>query len=326
MSGVSLFSCGGAVFCAEHVLTAADEWGQLTPVRSQVRERLSALAQAQADGFQVADDLLQARSEAFRRDLGLRSAQATQEWMDAHGVSIEAFGDYLEREACREHYTSNALPFDAAAESISAKDVDEVLWPDLVFSGNVQPWCQQLAEIVAIVCSLKGPDHVDADLATWPERLTAYGQLQEQFRADLLTTTRLKNALRAQYHDFFLLHAEIGIFDNDAAVREAVLCITEDGLSMEKVCEMAKGDFMHQEALLNQLPPDLQTAALSAAPGSVLPPFEQAGRHILMLVQAKKEPDLADERTRSLLSQRLVTEAIRPLVHEHIQWMGATSQ
>lgn len=325
MIGVCLFSCGGANFCAEHVLTAADQWEQLAPVRLQVCARLAALAQAQADGFQVADDLLQSRSEAFRRNLGLRSARSTQQWMDAHGVSIEAFGDYLEREACREHYTSNALPFDAAEESISAKEVDKALWPDLVFSGNVELWCQQLAEILAIVCSLKGPDHVDADLVTWPDQLTTYAQIHEQFRADLLTTTRLQNALRAQYHDFFQLDCVIGIFENDAAVREAMLCITEDGLSMEEVCEMAKGDFMHQEALLNELPPTLQTAALSAAPGSVLSPFEQAGRHILMQVQAKKEPALADERTRALLSQRIVTEAIRPLVHEHIEWMGATS-
>ena len=326
MSGVSLFSCGGVVFCAEHVLAAAEEWGQLDSVRLQARERLSALAQAQADGFQVADDLLQARSEAFRRDLGLRSAQATQEWMDAHGVSIEAFGDYLEREACREHYTSNTHTRPAAAETITAQDVDEVLWPDLVFSGSFQPWCQQLAEIVAIVCSSKGADHIDADLATWPERLNAYGQRYEEFRADLLSTARLKSALRVQYQNFFLLRCEIGIFDTDAAVREAVLCITEDGLSMEKVCEMAKGEFMRQEVLLNQLPsPSLQTAALSAAPGSVLPPFEQEGRHILMYVHEKKEPDLADERTRSLLSDRIVTDAIRPLVHEHIQWVGATS-
>ena len=306
-------------------MAAAEEWGQLDSVRSKVQERLSAYVQAHTDGFHVPDVLLQERSEEFRRNLGLHTAQVTQQWMDAHGLSIDAFGGFLEREACREHYASASVAIHADA-ALSEKDVDDVLWSDIVFSGNFQPWCQKLMELVAVACSVNGGNGVDGDISTWPEQLKEYDRLHGQFRTELLSTTRLENALRLKWHDFFLLRCKIGMFDNEASLREAVFCITEDGLSMEKVCAMAKGEFMCQEVLLNQLPLSLQTAALSAAPGSMLPPFEQDGRQVLIYVHKKREPDLADDVTRSVLSETILADTVRPLVREHIQYMGATSQ
>ena len=245
--------------------------------------------------------------------------------MEAHGVSIDAFGDFLEREACREHYTSTSTTIHADA-ALSVKELDDVLWSDVVFSGTFQPWCQKLMELVAVACSVNGEISVDEDFSTWPEQLKEYDRLYGEFSTDLLSITRLENALRMKWHDFFFLSCSVGMFENEASVREAVFCITEDGLSMEKVCAMAKGAFMQQELLLNQLPLSLQTAALSAAPGSMLPPFEQDGRHVLIYVHEKKVPDLANGATRSLLSEIILTDTVRPLVREHIHYMGATSQ
>lgn len=322
MDAVALFTCGGETITREHLLVAADANGNLAALRAESRERLACLEHAYAVSHSVDDALLQERSEDFRRARGLRSGQATQAWMENHGVTLDDFGGYLEREACRQHFQHDMEKI-VASVPVGDNELDTVLWPDIIFSGACEAWCRQLAGELAVFVAQGDGRSLTIDLAVWRDTFSACVQCYKGYCAKILTTDRLDQALRQSWQDYFTFQCDIAQFQSDAAAREACLCVREDGESLASVCATAHGHFARQRLTLRQLPADVQMFALSAVPGTLLPPVEDNGHHLVYAVVEKHEPDLHDDATRAILSETLLAESIRPLVQSHIQWADA---
>ncbi|MBX3175929.1 MAG: hypothetical protein KF886_01070 [Candidatus Hydrogenedentes bacterium] len=342
MSSTVLFTAGELCVTPPHVLSAAAFWGHLPTLLESSRHRLACLDSAAARAIEAPDKALQAASESFRRSRGLRTVQATEQWMAAWGVEVEAFTGYLEREALRAQIGDEAPA--AADESRLAG----VLWPDAVFGGQAASWLHPLAARAAVRCeggatdvpgSLFDPasspglapdalrvwsDRLDLP-ATWFDELVAMEAGFLRFAERQQTPARLDAALRARWESLFVADIETASFPTEAAAREALLCITEDGEPMSAVCSVAGGSYQSGRAMLGDLPVGVRAHALSAPPDTLLPIFSQSGVYTVCRVRGKTEPSLDDPRIRSIVAGAVVSEAVQPLIQRHVAWSPGVS-
>lgn len=342
MNAPVLFSAGDCSIAPAHVLAAAAFWGELGVASRQSRARLACLARAAADGYEVPADHLQAASEQFRRLHGLRTVEATEGWMEAWGVSVEAFTDFLERDALR--------AASGGKVDVSHENPDEVsgtllaaLWPDAVFSGTGADWTHKLAARLAAAAEKKAaglpgslfdpaaapglaPDalrnwigRLDLPVA-WFDQMVSFEAAHARFAESVLTPKRLDAVMRARWTALFTMDFEMGGFQTEAAAREATLCVMEDGVAIQDICEMAGGSFQQGCVMLGDVPDEVRPRALSATEGALLPVFPWNDQYMVCRVRGKSEPSLDDSRTRETVARAVLEDAVRPLVRRHIKW------
>ena len=339
MSEPELFSCGADRYTPAHVLAAAAFWGEVDGLYVESLQRVQALKRAQTENVQVSDDELQAQSEAFRRYHGLRTARATENWMSIRGVTVAEFTDFLEREALR----GRLKEAPSRSRKDPARDGSAVayLWPDAVFTGLGDDWCQRLAVRAAAAREVAEDNGIPASLfdtggeaaarlmrwlerfglgTVWFERLRALDAAYTHFAASVQTPSQLDAALRARWEKLFAVELEIGGFNTEAAAREALLCITEDGATFEAICGEGGGLLHRGTMLLGDLPDLVRTQALSLPVGSLLPVFNWDDRYIVCRVIGKSEPTLDDPRVRDTVVAAVLDEAVAPLLKRHITW------
>lgn len=338
-----IFSCGAFSFYPAHILTAAAFWGEIDTRYVESRNRRIALERARAEGMEIADEELQARSERFRRELGLRTARATESWMLARGVTLDEFTDFLERDAALARLGGEARR-SGRRHPAQDKETMAVFWIDSVFTGACDAWGRRLAVRAAaarevaegagipasIFDTLGGEvsegmrpwlEHFGLDTA-WFDRLRVIEAAFAHFTNEIQTPARLDAALRARWDGLVSLQLEVGAFSSEAAAREASLCVTEDGLSLEEVCREAGGQYNQGALLLGDLPEAVRPQALSTPMGALLPVFTWGEQVALCRLLRKSEPSLDDPRTSETLRAAVLDEALQPLLKRHVQWMA----
>lgn len=311
----TLFRCASAVFGSQQVLAAADAWGELASLHDSARVGLACLAAAREHDLACDDDALQSASEAFRRARGLKNGELTRAWMARWQVSVEEFGDYLERAELARHRPQ--LQPHLRPELVSQETLDDILWPEAVFTSHAEHWCEALARRAAAAFALGDSAALMAPL---PHGLPLLDAALDRFSARVLTREATQAALESHWRDYLIFELEFGHFASVESAREARLCLEEDGAELVAVCAEAGGTHRRARALHMDLPEVLRTAALSCAPGAVLPPVELSGEHVLCRVLAKDAPDLKDPATLSRVREVLVADALRPVIAEQLVW------
>jgi hypothetical protein len=126
-----------------------------------------------------------------------------------------------------------------------------------------------------------------------------------------------------------LMHIELETIDVDSidAVREAFLCVREDGMSMSDVASDAGYSYERTDVLLEDLPPELQQKVLSAVPGEMLQPIpHDDGFHVRRLL-GRINPDLENDEVRARVERRMLERHFSELAAASVRWLmtpGAT--
>lgn len=312
----TLFVCASVAFSRQDILTAADAWGELDEVRNDARLRLACLRAACDAGLACDDGVLQTASEAFRRAHGLRNGELTRAWMARWQVTVDQFGDYLEREELFRRFRaqlSNALP-QVGVDEIA---LEEVLWPESVFSGHAERWSEALAARATAALAL---GDAAALSASGLERIRLLEGALQQFATQAATPEAAQATLASHWRDYLAFECEFGHFATIESALEAKLCVEEDGAELAEVCAEAGGRYQRARLLHLDLPAPMRAVALSCAPGAIIPPVDLSGEHVLCRVLAKDSPDLSDSGTRARVCDSLLTEALRPLMAQHVVW------
>ncbi len=120
------------------VMRSAKWRGQLSFLRDAAATALIRL-EAERHGLTVSDDELQGAADEFRISHDLHDAEATEQWLNAHHLTIEEWEQSLEEDALKrkvrdllteeridQHFAENRLTFDAAAISQLIAESEDV--------------------------------------------------------------------------------------------------------------------------------------------------------------------------------------------------------
>jgi len=342
------FRCSKRDYAAQEVVAAAAFRSEMTPIWLAVHDSLAATTYANENGYELDEGALQAASERYREERGLLSAEATQGWFAARGLSLDDFEDYLERrlwlgrfadqiEAIRQDYPA---PMDTVAA---------LVWPELVLGGAFDELALWLARRVALEAAEDGarapsPEETEDErrrfferagiapdqCAAWCEgnassverldELLRIEALYRRKRHELLSPDNFDREMQSRRLELLGIEVESAGFPSEAMAQEARLCVVEDGASLPDVSARAQSTAYHATVFLEGLPEDLQTRFLSAAPGEVFPPIEDQGVYWVYRVCRKIEPDKDNGEVRRRLEHALITRYFDELVDTYIQW------
>lgn len=344
-----------ALIANGHPLTVADvvvaaHWrGELQAAWTRLLRLLACQDRATAleeTGNLVADEeALQVRSEQFRYDRDLITAEETERWLEDRGLTLEDFDAHF-----LTHYWGDVLEEPVEPEAIdyrsAADDLQDRLVAHLVLSGEVDRMARALGWRIAARAAgdasapdddAAGPgdgrDSADAMTVAWaarigadPQGITQLPYLEAAFereRRRLLTPDRIDSTLARRRLAFSRVDLETVDVDTIDAAREVALCVREDGLSMEAVA--AEGGYPYERAqtILEDLGPDLQQHLLRAVDSEMLEAVAHEGGFHVRRLLGRSEPDADDEEVRSRVEQVLLDEHFADLMRRCIRWPGA---
>jgi hypothetical protein len=136
--------------------------------------------------------------------------------------------------------------------------------------------------------------------------------LSDQARARTLATMRLP-LTRCKF--------QILALNSREAAQEAFMCLKDDQLPPEQVAQECGVAWEEQQLFLEDLPADVQSSLLSAAPGDVLAPEPEDELFVVTRVMAKTEPALLDDQVRQRIDQHLLQSHFSELCSKHIRWV-----
>ncbi len=294
------FAVDGRIFTVRDVIESARFRGELEHF----------LAGAHASGPEPDEAALQSASEQFRYERDLITAEETERWLEARGLTLEDFSDYLRRSFWKAANGKN-IP----AETSGGSDLLRV---ELLLSGEFDRLAVRLAwRIVAAGGEWAGRLGRDETL-----------QLEAAYRqqcAALLTREARERMLHALRLPLTRVELETVELESHDAAREAFLCVQEDGIGMADVAKDGRYPYRRDEIACEDLPEESQQKILCAAPGEVLEPIARGDGFQLCRLVRKIAPDLADARTRERVEQRILESHFSELAASCVQWMLAPS-
>ena len=309
-----VFSMGSRQIMIGDVLRAAQFRGELDAAWKEVCQRA-----AQGD-FEADEDLAQASSEEFRGERDLITAEETEQWLEARGLTLDEFSDYFLR--CQVKVAQDAVDTSPAiVYEEASSELRDQLRIDLIVGGEFDRLAEQLAWRFA---SRAGPDAVppregEAELA---ELEDAY----QQQRALVLTPEARGQALTLLRLPLTRVELQVLELESDDAAHEALFCLREDGETMADVARDGGYSLRHRQWWAGEMAEDLQLRLLSALPGEVLGPFPNGEEFQIYRLEGKIEPELSDAAVSARVDEHLVNNHFAALLTAHVRWLIAPLQ
>lgn len=296
-----VFRCGRD-YTVRDVIDAAYFHGELKPSWEEFLRGVAAEQEASESDLEADDDIVGSAVETFRYERDLITAEETERWLEERGVTLEDFGDYFARVYWRG--TLDAKGTAAPIEFRSASpELRELLTAELLLSGEFDRMVQRQSWLIAASYAAVGdelphelieaererffaregitPDELPGLLEqlerdpSWFDEMTSLEATHRRQCEILLSGTAPNQELANLRLSLTRFDLEIVEVDSRDAAAEALLCVREDGMSMEEVAAEGRYPYRSATILLEDIPMDSQQNFLSVSPGAVLDPIER---------------------------------------------------
>jgi hypothetical protein len=345
-------ACDGKEYTTRDVVDAALFRGELEPNWNGFLINLTAQTRAEELELEIDRDAIDAAAESFRYEHDLITAEETERWLAARGLSLEDFTDYVTRQ-----YWGSSLE-----EKIEPEDVDFVSAPpklhdlftaDLIFSGELDRLITGLTWRLAALAAKENDAEsakIDAERRTflgrtksaksnlsdwlaqigrgekWLEEMLTMEVAYRSLCEKLLTSEARKKQLSMLRMPLTQFEAEVIEVESTDAAKEALLCIREDGMSLEEVAAEARYPYRQIHFLHQEIPEQLQQKFWSARTGDVLEPLPRGDGFELYRITKKAEPEAGDPEVQRRIDQRLLEQHFSALTTEYVELrLGAPS-
>ena len=346
-----IFWCGNESYSVRDLVDAAFFRGEVKPAWEEMLLLLAVEKQAVELELEIDESAVEAAAEKFRYEHDLITAEETEQWLEARGLTLDEFSDYFGR-----HFWGSALKGKDVAEEVdylaAAADLRELLIAELIFSGELDRMGKRLGWRVAASREANGRN-VERELMlseeqrfcervgiketestdvlsrlgrdqTWFEEMLRMEFLFRSTRDHLVTPAARQREFRSLRLPLTQFAVEIIELESQDAAREALLCVRSDGLAMAEVAQEGRYPYRRANILLEDLPEDSQQRFLSVSPGSVLDPIQRGDGFQLWRVLEKKAPNPEDPAVRERIDQRIVERHFSELCARHIRWRFVT--
>ncbi len=283
-----LFSAGDAVYTWDDVVTRARVTGVWAALEEDARAGAAALRE-RAPG----EEAVEAAARAFRYERGLLAGDELDAWLDARGLSREAWEDYLRRSLAREA-APGAAP-DAAVDGA-------VVWAEGICSGALDAIAHELASLAAVAPDAP-PERLDEEFAAFCRAAATDAAIAKEIESNRLRWIRVRYDAAA--------------FADEDVAAEAALCVRVDGDSLPAVAERIGAEVDERQDWLDEVEPELASRFFAADEGELVGPVGCT----LAYLQAKTPPDSADQDVRDRAAAALAERAVARCVNERVAWL-----
>jgi len=314
---IIVFALGGRSVTMGEILEAGRLRGEMKTLWESLAEERASERRAEELALELDQAVLQEMSDQFRYDRDLITAEETERWLDERGLTMDDFNAYFRRRYWAQTLKATGKAGDEEADQLS------LLCIDALMSGALDRLAIALAwRIAASVtdAETKGEDSAFLGLAgpAGMEKMeAAYQRCCEQ----ILAPDRLERTLGSLRWPLTRFVLETLELDTLNAAREAMLCVCDDGFSMENVAREGRYPFWRTEALAEQLSEDWQRKLYSLAEGDVLAPVQEGEVFRLCRLLRKTPPDLADAAIRRRVEERVLEAHFTELCSTRVKWI-----
>jgi hypothetical protein len=346
LSGLVICACRGKNYNARDLIDSAAFRGELDSSWKQFLIGLKAEERAEELELELDHDAIDAAAELFRYEHDLITAEETERWLAARSLSLEDFTDYFARQHWRSAIDEKIEPNDV--DLISAQpELRELFVTELIFSGELDQLNTRLMwRLAALVASGDGhvdPERIGAEGTAFLDRakitksemkewLTQIGRdekwLEEMLAMEaayrslcekVLTPEARQKQLASLRMPLTQFEAEVIELESRDAAMEAMLCVRQDGMSMEEVATEARYPYRQVTFLHAEVPDELKQKFWSARAGEVLDPLPRADGFELYRITKKTEPDPSDPKVQARIDAHLLERQISTLTSEHVE-------
>jgi hypothetical protein len=305
-----VFSVGARAFLWDDVVAAARRWGTWATVERRTREGIACRRRAEREGDPLRDADVDRAASAFRYEHGLLSADELRAWLDRWGLTQAYWMEYIRRALLREHW-SHELATLIARHPVADEEVAAFLLTEAVCSGALQHEAVRLAQRAAVA------DAVAGDPAADLHRLEAWF---ERFCADAASPQAIEREVHARHVDWLRLECRLLSHGEPDVVREAALCVREDGRDLADVAAEAGAHVEVAQTLLEAAEPSLRAQLLGARRGDLVGPLALGDRYQLIEVLDKQVPTAEDPDIRDRAAEAIVRRAVEGEVANRVRW------
>jgi hypothetical protein len=310
-------------FCFRDVLAAgviSGSWGEFAARAT----RHARPAPDHLESSQVKEQI-----ERFRRSRHLEAVSDLHKWLDLRDLSSDQLSNFAR---WRAHEESADRPFDSPDEPLEPS----AWWSEAALAGDFGTWAEVLVGwLGAERLRLKtGGDRTARDLrdvepalampafvSIDQDRLRRIGEAKRA-HDDCYKAFPSEDALRSCLARNGLLWTELEYaqadFGSVQAAREALLCVREDGESLESVAERAGTEVRTTCALYRDLPPSLGAVVVALIPGDCAIHQESA-----IVLEKRVSPTLEQPRIRRMAAEELAREAVEASVAGRVREVGS---
>jgi hypothetical protein len=343
---LAICACRGREYKARDLIDAALFRGELDSNWRQFLTGLEAEKRAEQQDLELDHDSIDAAAELFRYAHDLITAEETEQWLEARALNLVDFTDYF----TRQHWRSTI------DEKIELPDIDlgsappelrELFTAELIFSDELDGLNTQLmwrlAALAATGESNLDPEKISAarraffdrtkvekpELDNWLARLGRdKNWLDEMLAMEVVYQSLCEKALTSEARNKQLaslrmpltqFEAEVIELESSEAAKEALLCIRQDGMSMEEVAVEARYPYRRITFLHEAVPEELKQKFWSGAEGDVLDPSPRGEGFELYRITKKIEPDPTDPDIRRRIDEHLLERQFSALTSDHVE-------
>ncbi len=340
-----VFACGDSEFALGDVIDGAHFRGEIEPIWKELLMRIEAERTAGNNSAELDSAELDSAAVAFRYRYDLITAEETEAWLEARGLTLADFSDYFAREQWGKTFGSNSRP-NATRYEAASEDLRELLLVEVVMTGELDRMATRLAWRVAARAAVNevGAEAIaearkeflernvlsEAEIAPWLSELDrdqgwldGIMEMEAAYRAGCasrLTAEACKRELGAVRLPMTRFQVELIELESHDAAREAFMCVRDDGMSMAEVAQEGRYPFHETEMVLEQIADDLQQKFLSLTPGSLLEPSPREDGFLLTRILSKREPTLEEPAVRARVEERILERHFADLSAGCIQW------
>ncbi len=337
-------TCGSQEYTPRDAIEAALFRGELDSTWKEFLRCAQAEKRADELDIDLDESAIAAAAEAFRYEHDLITAEETEAWLAARGLTLDDFSDYFTRRYCASAVNEKLVPEEIEYSSATPK-LRQLFIAELILSGELNRMTTALMFRLAARCAEKDLDldaiaakkqkffdrneMEPAQLPNWLERL---GRDPEWFNEMLTMEAAFRRRCdtllvpEARQRELMALRLHLTRFETEVieleshdAAQEALFCVREDGMSMEEVATEGRYPYRRADFLLEDIPNDLQQRFLSVSAGDVLEPVARGEGFELCRIIKKIEPHLEDPTVKLRIGQRLLDRHFSELASKYTQ-------
>jgi hypothetical protein len=344
LAGRALFTLGADAYTWEDVVLAGCMWGDWTALEARAREGLACLARLDDldDAAAALDEAdVDAAAEEFRYARDLIAAADLEAWLNARGLSVDDWMDYLRGALLRRRWADELADLREEYE-LDEDEVAHAVLSEAICSGVAAELGARLAARAAMHARALetgaapepaplAPD-VDARVArALPgltpaergQRLSVLARLEaawQRFTDEAAPASALRALVAARGLDWMRLTTVAVLAPDPDVARELTLCVREDGRRLEDVAADAGLTARTGETWLEDVPAELRDALVAAQAGDLIGPVETSDGHAVLTVVAKRLPAEDDPGVRARAERALLARTVERETTNRVRW------